>query len=129
MNLSPEEDERYDRHLGTAAETAFACGNEQLAALLADCHIVNVTYMDTLISLSSDEMSTGVRVFLEAPVHVTTRLSRELISELQGLLNSSLYLEGETVLDITVSAPPAADGWRERVIPSLNLDGHVTSGN
>jgi hypothetical protein len=45
MPLSPDEYERYDQHLGTAAEAALARGNVQLAALLADCHVVDVTYI------------------------------------------------------------------------------------
>ena len=43
MSLTQADDDRYDQHLGTAAEAALANGNEQLAALLADCPITERT--------------------------------------------------------------------------------------
>jgi len=129
MTLTPADDARYDQHLGTAAEAAFADGNEQLAALLADCRITDVTYLDTLMSLSSDEIWAGVRVSLEAPAYLVTRFSGELIGELQALLNASLSLEGETILEISVLTAPATPGWRDRVVPSLNLDDPDVAGN
>jgi len=121
MPLSPDEYERYDQHLGTAAEAALARGNIQLAALLADCHVVDVTYMDSLMSLTSDEIWTGVRLYLEAPAHIVFRLTGELIIELQMLVNTTLQPEGETILEISLLNTRAAPGWRERVVPSLNL--------
>lgn len=129
MPLTPADDARYDQHLGTAAEAALAGGNQQLAALLADCRITDVTYMDTLMSLASDDMSTGVRVSLEAPAYLAARFSDELAGELQSLLNAALSLEGETVLEISVLNAPATAGWRERVVPSLNLDDPDVTGN
>jgi hypothetical protein len=122
MMLNPDDEDRYDGHLGTAAETALATGNEQLAALLADCRIIDVTYLDTMMSLTSDEVWAGVRVSLEVPAYLAPRFSDELVGMLQGLLNASLSLEGETVLDISVVSPPAEPGWRERVVPTLSLD-------
>lgn len=122
MEFTPDDVERYDQHLGTAAEAAFAGGNEQLAALLADCRVVDVTYMDSLMSLTSDETWAGVRFLLEAPAHVAVRFSIELVGELQSLLNTTLMPEGETVLEISVLGEPAAPGWRERVVPLLNLE-------
>ena len=78
MSLTQADDDRYDQHLGTAAEAALAKGNEQLAAPLADCHITEVTYMDALMSLSSEEVWAGVRVCLEAPSLLAARFSDEL---------------------------------------------------
>lgn len=129
MPLSTAEYDRYDQHLGTAAEAALAGGNEQLAALLADCHVTDVTYIDSLMSLASDEVWAGVRVHLEAPAHVVTRLTGELIGEFQMLINTTLRPEGETVLEISVVSTPAAPGWRERVIPTLSLDDPGAVGN
>lgn len=122
MTLDSDADARYDQHLGTAAETALADGNEQLAVLLADCHIIDVTYLDSLMSLTSDEMSTGVRVYLEAPGFILARFSDELIGELQGLLNASLIPEGETVLEVSFLTTPAAPGWRDRIVSPLNFN-------
>ena len=81
MALTADEIDRYDQHLGTAAEVAVAEGHEQLAALLVDCHVIDVTYMDALMSLTSDEVWAGVRFCLEAPAHVVARFTDELIGD------------------------------------------------
>jgi hypothetical protein len=122
MALDTDDEARYDQHLGTAAEAAFVEGNQQLATLLVECRITDVTYVDALFALVGDEMSSGVRVYLEAPGYLLTRFSDELIGELQGLLNASLMPEGETVLGITLVSMPSTPGWRDRIVPALNLD-------
>ena len=111
--------QEYDRHLGAAASSALAGGETQLAALLADCAVQDVAYLDTAFALDSQQGWEAVAMTLSASAVVAERFSEDLVEAARTRINNTLTESGEYVASLRVMPPVERDGWRERTRDSL----------
>ncbi|MBC9822829.1 hypothetical protein [Terrabacter sp. MAHUQ-38] len=105
----------YDRLLGGTVQTLIDRGHVEPAALLLDCRLAHMTYIDTVFPIGST-LGDGDDLYeasIQAPAYVSDRLTLDMREAVHAALSHALRAENSYVTEVRYAAPlPPAD-WRE----------------